>query len=155
MLRNFREAQAGTQSRIEELEKSRMITDAENARRARIEELEQENTELEARLMKMGQINKNMNLKLKYLMLKRIRVINSRVQTRCIQIAKEIHNEEPMIKYRFPFLNGLLELNAPIKNIKFYQRCKGLSIGFIASAVKNLEISLIMIAFVRIMEFPS
>ena len=32
-------------------------------------------------------------------------------QTRCIQIAKEILNEEPIIEYRPPFLNGL-ELDA-------------------------------------------
>ena len=36
---------------------------------------------------------------------------NRKFQTRCIQIAKEILNEEPMIEYRPPFLNGL-ELDA-------------------------------------------
>ncbi|PKB92221.1 hypothetical protein RhiirA5_445534, partial [Rhizophagus irregularis] len=36
---------------------------------------------------------------------------NHKFQTRCIQIAKEILNEEPMIKYCPPFLNGL-ELDA-------------------------------------------
>src|SRR4051794_8671735 len=36
---------------------------------------------------------------------------NCKFQTRCIQIAKEILNEEPMIEYRPPFLNGL-ELDA-------------------------------------------
>ncbi|PKY60570.1 hypothetical protein RhiirA4_484422 [Rhizophagus irregularis] len=36
---------------------------------------------------------------------------NRKFQTRCIQIAKEILNEEPIIKYRPPFLNGL-ELDA-------------------------------------------
>ena len=37
---------------------------------------------------------------------------------RCIQIAKEILNEEPIIKYHPPFLNGL-ELDA------FFQKCIG------------------------------
>ena len=32
---------------------------------------------------------------------------NRKFQTRCIQIAKEILNEEPMIEYRPPFLNEL------------------------------------------------
>src|SRR5437763_13898750 len=36
---------------------------------------------------------------------------NRKFQTRCIQIAKEILNEEPIIEYRPPFLNGL-ELDA-------------------------------------------
>ncbi|CAB4415982.1 unnamed protein product [Rhizophagus irregularis] len=36
---------------------------------------------------------------------------NRKFQTRCIQIAKEILNEEPIIEYRPPFLDGL-ELDA-------------------------------------------
>ncbi|CAI2195345.1 19322_t:CDS:2, partial [Funneliformis geosporum] len=40
---------------------------------------------------------------------------NRKFQTRCIQIAKEILNEEPVVEYRPPFLNGL-ELDA------FFQR---------------------------------
>ncbi|PKK68364.1 hypothetical protein RhiirC2_851495 [Rhizophagus irregularis] len=36
---------------------------------------------------------------------------NRKFQIRYIQIAKEILNEEPIIKYRLPFLNGL-ELDA-------------------------------------------
>src|SRR4051812_4137061 len=36
---------------------------------------------------------------------------NRKFQTRCIQIAKEILNEEPIIEYRSSFLNGL-ELDA-------------------------------------------
>src|SRR6266496_6021363 len=42
---------------------------------------------------------------------------NRKFQTRCIQIAKEILNEEPIIKYHPPFLNGL-ELDA------FFQKCR-------------------------------
>ena len=42
---------------------------------------------------------------------------NRKFQTRCIQIAKEILIEEPIIEYRPPFLNGL-ELNA------FFQKCQ-------------------------------
>ncbi len=42
---------------------------------------------------------------------------NHKFQTRCIQIAKEILNEEPIIKYHPPFLNGL-ELDA------FFQKCR-------------------------------
>ena len=41
---------------------------------------------------------------------------NRKFQTRCIQIAKEILNEEPIIKYHSPFLNKL-ELDA------FFQKC--------------------------------
>src|SRR5688572_5926822 len=40
---------------------------------------------------------------------------NRKFQTRCIQIAKEILHEEPMIEYHPPFLNGL-ELDAFSKN---------------------------------------
>src|SRR6266542_1018887 len=42
---------------------------------------------------------------------------NHKFQTRCIQIAKEILNEEPIIKYHPPFLNRL-ELDA------FFQKCR-------------------------------
>ena len=42
---------------------------------------------------------------------------NRKFQTRCIQIAKEILNEEPIIEYHPPFLNGL-ELDA------FFQKCR-------------------------------
>ena len=41
----------------------------------------------------------------------------AKFQTRCVQIAKEILNEEPIIEYRPPFLNGL-ELDA------FFQKCR-------------------------------
>ena len=58
---------------------------------------------------------------------------NRKFQTRCIQISKEILNEEPIIKYRPPFLNGL-ELDAFFQNIKSHWRCKELSTGFIVLA---------------------
>ena len=61
--------------------------DAENAKlKARIIELEQYFNELK----KKSEIKKN-----------------RKFQTRCIQIAKEILNEKPMIKYRLSFMQGL------------------------------------------------
>ena len=42
---------------------------------------------------------------------------NRKFQTKCIQIAKEILNEKPIIEYYPPFLNGL-ELDA------FFQKCR-------------------------------
>src|SRR6266480_2425704 len=53
-------------------------------------------TELEARILKLEQNQAEREAKK-----------NCKFQTRCIQIAKEILNEEPMIEYRPPFLNGL------------------------------------------------
>ena len=55
---------------------------------------------LEARILKLEQGQKGREAKK-----------NRKFQTRCIQIAKEILNEEPIIEYRPPFLNGL-ELDA-------------------------------------------
>ncbi|CAI2199663.1 19730_t:CDS:2, partial [Funneliformis geosporum] len=44
---------------------------------------------------------------------------NHKFQTKCIQIAKEILNEEPMIEYRLSFMQGL-ELDAFFQNIKLH-----------------------------------
>src|SRR5437764_15477182 len=52
---------------------------------------------------------------------------NCKFQNRCIQIAKEILNEEPIIEYCSLFLNGL-ELDAFSKNAELHWRCQGLSI---------------------------
>src|SRR6266498_3249557 len=56
--------------------------------------------ELEARILKLEQDQAEKEAKK-----------NRKFQIRCIQIAKEILNEEPIIEYRPPFLNGL-ELDA-------------------------------------------
>ena len=55
---------------------------------------------LEARILKLEQDQAEREVKK-----------NRKFQTRCIQIAKEIFNEEPIIEYHPPFLNGL-ELDA-------------------------------------------
>src|SRR5205809_4166353 len=72
---------------------------------ARILKLEQDQAEREARILKLkqGQVGREVKK-------------NCKFQTRCIQIAKEILNEEPIIKYHPPFLNGL-ELDT------FFQKC--------------------------------
>ncbi|CAG8526476.1 13400_t:CDS:2 [Cetraspora pellucida] len=68
--------------------------------KARLEALRQSFAELEARILKLEQDQAERETKK-----------NRKFQTKCIQIAKEILNEEPMIEYRPPFLNGL-ELDA-------------------------------------------
>ena len=67
---------------------------------ARILKLEQDQAERDARILKLEQGPVEREAKK-----------NRKFQTRCIQIAKEILNEEPMIEYCPPFLNGL-ELDA-------------------------------------------
>ncbi|GBC44578.1 hypothetical protein GLOIN_2v1773953 [Rhizophagus irregularis DAOM 181602=DAOM 197198] len=67
---------------------------------ARILKLEQDQAERDARILKLEQGPVEREAKK-----------NRKFQTRCIQIAKEILNEEPIIEYRPPFLNGL-ELDA-------------------------------------------
>src|SRR5688572_9851834 len=67
---------------------------------ARILKLEQDQAEREARFLKLEQDQAEREVKK-----------NRKFKTRCIQIAKEILNEEPIIEYRPPFLNGL-ELDA-------------------------------------------
>src|SRR5579862_6606121 len=121
----------------------------------RIEELEvanmqarQEHAELLKRIIKLEQAWTERESKK-----------NRKFQTRCIQIAKEVLNEEPIIKYHPPFLNGL-ELDAFFQKYRIALEVQGLSIGFIALAgikmSKNLRTSLIVIgkrdAFVKIME---
>jgi len=69
-----------------------------------ITELEAEQAEIDARILKLEQGQEEREAKK-----------NRKFQTRCIQIAKEILNEEPMVEYLPPFLNGL-ELDA------FFQR---------------------------------
>ncbi|GES88289.1 hypothetical protein GLOIN_2v229933 [Rhizophagus clarus] len=73
-----------------------LITELET----RILKLEQDQAEREARFLKLEQDQAEREVKK-----------NRKFQTRCIQIAKEILNEEPIIEYRPPFLNGL-ELDA-------------------------------------------
>src|SRR6266540_6140568 len=68
--------------------------------KARLKALRQSFLELEARILKLEQNQAERETKK-----------NRKFQTRCIQIAKEILNEELMIEYHPPFLNGL-ELDA-------------------------------------------
>ncbi|PKB97758.1 hypothetical protein RhiirA5_367318 [Rhizophagus irregularis] len=57
--------------------------------KARLEALRQSFAELDARILKLEQDQAERE--------------NRKFQTRCIQIAKEILNEEPMIEYCSPF----------------------------------------------------
>ncbi|CAI2186386.1 20495_t:CDS:2 [Funneliformis geosporum] len=82
------------ESRIEELEKVRKDTDAENIKcNIEIVELKAEVAKLRCDIDELKKASESKK--------------NCKFQTRCIQIAKEILNEEPMIKYRLSFLNGL------------------------------------------------
>ncbi|RGB35506.1 hypothetical protein C1646_759284 [Rhizophagus diaphanus] len=67
---------------------------------ARILKLEQDQAEKEARIIKLEQT-----------WMERESKKNHKFQTRCIQIAKEILNEEPVVEYRPSFMQGL-ELDA-------------------------------------------
>ena len=92
------------ESRIEELEKGRRDTDAENIKRdIEIYELKAEVAKLRRDIDELKKESESKK--------------NRKFQNRCIQIAKEILNEEPIIEYRPPFLNGL-ELDA------FFQKCR-------------------------------
>ena len=74
---------------------------------ARILKLEQDQAERDARILKLEQDQTEREAKK-----------NRKFQTRCIQIAKEILNEEPIIEYR-SVAESNLELDA------FFQKCKG------------------------------
>jgi len=67
---------------------------------------------------------------------------NRKFQTRCIQIAKETLNEEPMIEYRPPFLNGL-ELDAFFQKYRIALEVQGSQHRFHSTSwykdVKKLE----------------
>ena len=117
---------------------------------ARILKLEQDQAEREARILKLeqGQVGREAKK-------------NCKFQTRCIQIAKEILNEEPIIEYHPPFLNGL-ELDAFFQKCRIALEVQGAQHRFIALAgikmSKNSRTSLIVIgkndAYVKILEFP-
>src|SRR5215204_6457345 len=82
------------ESRIKELEKGRRDTDAENIKRdIKIYELKAEVAKLRRDIDELKKESESKK--------------NRKFQTRCIQIAEEILNEEPIIEYRPPFLNGL------------------------------------------------
>ena len=89
------------------------------ARNAKLEQVRQEQVELLARIIKLEQAQKRAECaeplerikKLEQDQAEREAKKNRKFQTRCIQIAKEILNEEPMIKYHPLFLDGL-ELDA-------------------------------------------
>src|ERR1044071_4967525 len=99
------------QSKIDSLR--RCITELELRNAEPIKQMMEENNrhdtrlkELETRILKLEQDQSERESKK-----------NRKFQTRCIQIAKEILNEEPIIEYHPPFLNGL-ELDA------FFQKCR-------------------------------
>ena len=86
---------------------------AENAKfRARIEEMESEN--FEAKSTKLRQEHAELLeriIKLEQAWTERESKKNRKFQTRCIQIAKEVLNKEPVVEYRPSFMQGL-ELDA-------------------------------------------
>ncbi|CAB4434766.1 unnamed protein product [Rhizophagus irregularis] len=109
---NLRKCNEEHGSRIEELEKGRRGTDVENIKcDTEIYELKDEVAKLRRDIDELKKESESKK--------------NRKFQTRCIQIAKEILNEKPMIEYRSPFLNGL-ELDAFFQNIESHWRCKGL-----------------------------
>ncbi|CAG8641179.1 7232_t:CDS:1, partial [Diversispora eburnea] len=67
---------------------------------------------------------------------------NRKVQNKCIQIAKEILNEELLIEYRPPFLNGL-ELNAFFQKYRIALKVQGAQHRFHSTSwykdIKKLE----------------
>ncbi|KAF0521367.1 uvr/rep helicase [Gigaspora margarita] len=87
--------------------------------KARLEALRQSFAELEARILKLEQDQ-----------LERETKKNRKFQTKCIQIAKEILNEDPIIKYHSLFLNEL-ELDAFFQKYRIALEVQGLSISFI------------------------
>ncbi|EXX66852.1 hypothetical protein RirG_119830 [Rhizophagus irregularis DAOM 197198w] len=76
------------------------ITDEKARFEVLITKLKQDQAEIDARILKLKQDQAEREAKK-----------NRKFQIRYIQIAKKILNEEPIIKYRLPFLNGL-ELDA-------------------------------------------
>ncbi|PKY57165.1 hypothetical protein RhiirA4_478045 [Rhizophagus irregularis] len=95
------------QSKIDSLRQR--ITELEFRNAEPIKQMMEENNRYDARL-------ETRILKLEQDQSERESKKNRKFRNRCIQIAKEILNEEPIIKYHPPFLNGL-ELDA------FFQKC--------------------------------
>jgi hypothetical protein len=93
------------QSEIDSLRQH--ITELELRNAEPIKQMMEENNKHDARLEEL----ETRILKLEQDQAERETKKNRKFQTRCIQIAKEILNEEPMIEYRPSFLNGL-ELDA-------------------------------------------
>ena len=70
-------------------------------------------TELEARILKLEQDQAEREAKK-----------NRKFQTRCIQIAKEVLNEEPVVEYRPSFMQGL-ELDAFFQKYRIASEVQG------------------------------
>ncbi|RHZ71249.1 hypothetical protein Glove_261g53 [Diversispora epigaea] len=85
---------ADSQFTIDSLKELKSRLETEN------DKLKRENAEILTRIIKLEQIWAEKEIKK-----------NRKFQTKCIQIIKEILNEEPIIEYRPSFLNGL-ELDA-------------------------------------------
>src|SRR2546423_1172961 len=117
------------ESRIKELEKGRRDTDAENIKRnIEIYELKAEVAKLRRDIDELKKESESKK--------------NRKFQTRCIQIAKEILNEEPIIEYHPPFLNGL-ELDAFFQKFQIALEVQGAQHRFHSTSwykdVKKLE----------------
>jgi len=117
------------ESRIKELEKGRRDTDAENIKRdIEIYELKAEVAKLRRDIDELKKESESKK--------------NRKFQTRCIQKAKEILNEEPMIEYRPPFLDGL-ELDAFFQKYRIALEVQGAQHRFHSTSwykdVKKLE----------------
>jgi hypothetical protein len=128
-----------------------------------ISSIKKDYTDFEAHIIKLKHLSSEQNAKNKSIIEEYKKELeckkNRKFQIRCIQIAKEILNEESIIEYRPPFLNGL-ELDAFFPKYRIPLKVQGPSIGFIAPAgvkiSKNSKTSLIVIgkkdAYVKITE---
>ncbi|CAG8447361.1 151_t:CDS:2 [Gigaspora rosea] len=99
--------------------------------KARLEALGQSFTELEARILKLEQDQSERETKK-----------NRKFQTKCIQIAKKILNEDLMIEYR-PFFLNELELDAFFQKYRIALEVQGAQHQFHSTSwyknVKKLE----------------
>ncbi|RHZ80459.1 hypothetical protein Glove_135g83 [Diversispora epigaea] len=116
---------ADTQYTIDSLEELKSRLETEN------DKLKRENSEILTRIIKLEQIWAEKETKK-----------NRKFQTKCIQIIKEILNEEPIIEYRPPFLNGL-EFDAFFQKYKIVLEVQGSQHRFHSTSwykdVKKLE----------------
>src|SRR4051794_39233050 len=106
------------QSEIDSLRQR--ITELELRNAEPIKQIMEENNRHDARLKEL----ETRILKLEQDQSERESKKNRKFQTRCIQIAKVILNEEPIIEYRPPFLNGL-ELDAFFQNYRIALEVQG------------------------------
>ena len=124
------------QSEIDSLRQR--ITELKLRNAESIKQMMEENNRHDARIKKL----ETRILKLEQDQSERESKKNCKFQNRCIQIAKEILNEEPMIEYRPPFLNGL-ELDAFFQKYQIALEVQGAQHRFHSTSwykdVKKLE----------------